>query len=214
MASKQRIVYVTSSEAKAEENNIFKAKATLPEGGLISDFFTFEIWSVPIKETLEMDLRVMVQSEVVTAYSQIHVPCIVEHAGLIFEGYEDKHYPGGLTKPLWNTFEDQFLVETHSAGRTVIARAVVAYCDGMSVQTFVGETKGRLGNGVKGNRNFYWDRVFIPEDAQTKGLTYSEIVEHPEFGLDYKVLKLSQSTKAMLKLLSYLRKLGQPILWR
>ena len=214
MVSKQHIVYVTSSNAKAEENNIFKAKAKLPGGALVSEFFTFDVWSVPIKETLEMDLRVLVQNEVVTAYSQIHVPCIVEHAGLIFEGYEDRHYPGGLTKPLWNTFEEQFLVETRSAGRRAIARAVVAYCDGMSVRTFVGETKGHLGDCVKGSRNFYWDRVFIPEDAQTNGLTYSEIVEHPKFGLDYKVLKLSQSTKAMLELLSYLRKSGQPALWR
>jgi hypothetical protein len=36
----------------------------------------------------------MVSTEVVSAYSQLEVPCIVEHAGLIFSDYADRSYPG------------------------------------------------------------------------------------------------------------------------
>lgn len=213
--SKIRVTYVTSSAFKQEENAIFREHASLADGTPVSDLFEFEIRQLSINEMLEVDLRVMVQAEVTQAYSQIRIPCIVEHAGLIFEDYESQSYPGGLTKPMWNTLRERFLEETGSAGRRVIARAVVAYCDGMQVNTFVGETKGVLADVPRGGREFYWDTVFIPDDAQTEipGKTYAEIVADPSFGLKYKVLKLSQSTRAMQRFLDFLRKEGVSEFW-
>jgi XTP/dITP diphosphohydrolase len=157
----------------------------------------------------------MVQAEVTNAYSQIRVPCIVEHAGLIFEEYRALSYPGGLTKPMWNALGDAFIEETQSAGRKAIARAVVAYCDGKSVTTFIGETRGTLASKPRGRRKFYWDTIFQANDPTGKasGKTYAEIVEDPYLGLEYKVLNLSQSTQAMLKFLEHVRRLGRPELW-
>src|SRR5687767_15966820 len=94
---KMKIVYVTSSSFKEEENKVFLANCLLDRTP-VKDLFEFEIRKVPITEMLEVDLRVMVQAEVTNAYSQIKVPCIVEHAGIIFDEYKDKSYPGGLTK--------------------------------------------------------------------------------------------------------------------
>ena len=209
-----RIVYVTSSAYKAEENRVFTEHCLLKDGNKVADHFHFEIRSLPIKEFLEADLRVMVQAEVVEAYSQTKVPCIVEHAGLIFPDLGD-NYPGGLTKPMWNTLGDKFLAETSSSGRRAVARAVVAYCDGMSVTTFVGETQGQLAKTPKGDRKFYWDTVFEPDDASgmSKGKTYAEIVSDPALGLSYKVKELSQSTKAMLGFLEFIRVARPPSLW-
>lgn len=211
-----KIVYVTSSQFKAEENKIFVANCKLSNGTAVKDLFEFEIRKVPISEILEVDLRVMVQAEVTKAYSQIKVPCIVEHAGLIFEDYLSESYPGGLTKPMWNTLGDKFIQETQSAGRRAIARAVVAYCDGMRVHTFIGETKGKLANPPRGERKFYWDTVFVPDDpsGRAKNKTYAEIVGDPKLGLKYKITRLSQSARAMLKFLEFLRKEGHPKLWR
>jgi inosine/xanthosine triphosphate pyrophosphatase family protein len=141
-SKKIKIVFVTSSDFKIKENEVFVAEATLSDGTPVSDLFEFDIRQVPIKEVLEVDLEAMVMAEVTKAYREIKVPCVVEHAGLIFEGFES--YPGGLTKPMWNALKDKFITETHSAGRKVIARAVVAYCDGRGVKTFVGETPGKL----------------------------------------------------------------------
>ena len=140
------------------------------------------------------------------AYSDIKVPCIVEHAGLIFEGYDSESYPGGLTKPMWNALGDKFLAETKSAGRRATARAVVAYCDGKSVQTFVGETVGNLSDTARGSRGFYWDTIFVPncDNVNAKGKTYAEISDDPNLGLTFKIEHLSQSSKAMLKFLEYL----------
>lgn len=210
------VVYVTSSSFKVEENKVFQEVGKLSDGTPVSELFDFEVRSLQIKEVLEVELSVMVQAEITQAYSQIKVPCIVEHAGLIFEEYRDHSYPGGLTKPMWNTLGDNFIEETRSSGRKALARAVVAYCDGMSVKTFVGETPGVLADKPRGSRHFYWDTVFIPEtsDKNAKGKTYAEIVETSSLGLPFKMQYLSQSTKAMLQFLEYLRTEGESPLWR
>jgi len=210
----RKVVYVTSSTFKAEENRVFRDHCEL-DGMPIRDLFEFDIRAVPIVELLEVDLRVMVQAEVTSAYSQIKVPCIVEHAGLIFEDYLLESYPGGLTKPMWNTLGNKFLEETQSKGRRALARAVIAYCDGMSVHTFVGETTGTLAEVPRGLRKFYWDTVFIPDDTSgiSQGKTYAEIVADPDLGIEYKIKNLSQSSKAMLNFLKYLKDNDDPVLW-
>ena len=209
------ITYVTSSEFKIQENREFSSACRLRDGSYVKDNFKFEYRCVPIKEILEVDLAVMVTEEAVKAYSEIKVPCIVEHAGLIFEGYERANYPGGLTKPMWNALGEKFSAETMSSGRRAIARAVVAYCDGKGVKTFVGETPGELCETARGNREFYWDTIFIPDcdDPAAKGQTYAEIADHPDLGLRFKVKHLSQSSKAMLKFLEYLQQNPGNDLW-
>ncbi len=212
--AKLRVVYVTSSPFKAEENKIFQGVAKSKNGKLVKDDFEFDIRQVPILETLEVKLEVMVQAEVANAYSQIKVPCIVEHAGLIFSDFLAESYPGGLTKPMWNALGDRFISETQSANRKAIARAVIAYCDGMSIKTFIGETKGTLARAPKGSRKFYWDTIFIPDstDPRFNGLTYAEIVE--TFGLEEKIRHFSQSSKAMLEFLEYYKTEGISKLWQ
>jgi inosine/xanthosine triphosphate pyrophosphatase family protein len=177
----------------------------------VKDLFHFEIRDVAVKEMLEIELEAMVIAEVAKAYSEIKVPCIVEHAGLVFDPYP--HYPGGLTKPMWDTLGSEFLTETRSAGRKARARAVVAYCDGLRVETFTGETEGRIAATPAGSRDFYWDTVFQPEPGTEGGKTYAEIVADPSKGLVYKVERLSQSSKAMLKFLEFLRAAPSNGLW-
>ena len=179
--------------------------------------FEFTIREVQVQETLEIDLEVLVREEVKRAYSEIGIPCIVEHAGLIFEEYEHQSYPGGLTKPMWNALGDGFLKETQSAGRRAIARAVVGYCNGRTIRTFVGDASGRLANEVRGSREFYWDTVFIPDlerDDSASGLTYAEIADDHRFGLKYKMKNISQSAKAMLSFLQSMRCGDYNSLWR
>ncbi|HLJ48978.1 MAG TPA: non-canonical purine NTP pyrophosphatase [Bryobacteraceae bacterium] len=214
--SRIRIVYVTSSKFKKEENETFLRECSLANGTRVDDVFEFDIRPVPIQEILNVDLSVMVSAEVVSAYSQLKVPCIVEHAGLIFSEYADRSYPGGLTKPMWDTLKDGFVKETGSAGRNAVARAVIAYCDGKQVKTFVGERTGTIAERPRGGREFYWDTIFIPEDdsGRSQGRTYAEIVESADLGLAYKIRELSQSSAAMKSFLEYRLKTGDPELWR
>ena len=208
-SKKIKINYVTSSKFKISENEIFFKKCKLSNGRKIKDLFSFQIDRREIPEMLEVDIAAMAEAEVVRAYGEIKVPCIVEHAGLVFEEYKDLSYPGGLTKPMWNTLGGKFIGETKSGGRKAIARAVVAYCDGKNVRMFFGETKGRLAEKPRGKRHFYWDTIFIPDGEFNK--TYAQIVD--EKGLEYKVEKLSQSSKAKLKLLEFLIKNKEKNLW-
>lgn len=216
MPKKIKVNYVTSSTFKMEENKVFSNECRFADGERVSDLFEFEFREVSISELLEVDLQVMVMAEVTKAYSQIKVPCIVEHAGLIFDEFSSAMYPGGLTKPMWNALGDKFLTATNSAGKKAVARAVVAYCDGMSVHTFVGETQGILAAIPRGGREFYWDTIFIPDDPinNPDQKTYAEIVEDPSLGLKYKVSMLSQSTKAMMHYLDFMRNTPTSPLWR
>lgn len=207
----KRIHFVTSSKFKREESAVFSTNCTLDDGRPVAEVFEFVLVDNRIVETLQPDLELMVKEESRSAYAALRKPCVVEHAGLVFEDYVDQGYPGGLTKPMWNTLGDNFLAETQSAGRRAIARAVVGYCDGKQVVTFTGDTVGRLSEFPRGDRKFYWDTIFIPDDGNTEGLTYAEIVE--QRGLEEKVSRYSQSTKAMKSFLHW-REGRDPDLWR
>lgn len=195
------INYVTSSKFKVEEINVFVENCHLTDGTPIKGNFDFEIYPNLIHERLEVDIEAMVKYEVKEAYSKIKIPCIVEHAGLIFEKYKPIGYPGGLTKPMWNTLNDNFLLETNSANERVVARAVIGYCNGKDIKTFTGETTGVLAEKPRGNRDFYWDTIFIPDSGSN--LTYAEIVEGK--GLKEKLIKYSQSAKALISFLEFIK---------
>lgn len=208
------MVYVTSSDFKRRENEAYLRVATLADGERVADLFSFRLVAASIKEVLEVDLEAMVTAEVRDAYEQLRIPCLVEHAGLLFSEHLDASYPGGLTKPMWNALGAGFIEETQSAGRAAIARAVVAYCDGMSIRTYIGETAGRIADAPRGARDFYWDTIFVPEVGGKPGtLTYAEITDDPGMGLDFKMNGLSQSARAMTSFLEDLRDSGPPDLW-
>ena len=102
---------------------MFKNVAKLEDGTPVTDIFDFHIRRVEIKEVLETDLRTMVMAEVTEAYSNIKVPCIVEHAGLIFDEY--RSYPGGLTKPMWDFLGEKFIKRrVLLGGRSQLARSL------------------------------------------------------------------------------------------
>lgn len=212
---KIRIVYVTSSDYKRAENAAFSAVQRLTDGTLVRDMFDFDFRTVRVQEILHVDIEAMVREEVKSAYRDVRVPCIVEHAGLVFPEYGDKSFPGGLTKPMWDVLGEKFLEETHSANRSAIAQAVVAYTDGMTVRTFIGERRGKLSDAPRGSRAFYWDTVFIPDDPKGRAgnRTYAEIVDDPDLGLNYKMDGLSQSAIAMLRFLEYRRNHPPPLWW-
>jgi inosine/xanthosine triphosphate pyrophosphatase family protein len=115
---------------------------------------------------------------------------------------------------MWNELGTKFLNETHAKNRPCRAKAVVAYCDGQKILTFVGETSGTIAESPRGNRDFYWDTVFIPDPGNTtiRGKTYAEIVDDPGLGLEAKVVHFSQSSRAMLRFLEY-RFHNPPALW-
>lgn len=95
---------------------------------------------------------------------------------------------------MWDSLAaDGFLKRTGSAGERATARAVIGYCNGAEVLTFVGETQGTIADAPRGARTFYWDTIFCPDEFG--GLTYAEVSAQAD-GLQKKV-HVSQSTKAL-----------------
>lgn len=198
------LFYVTGNKHKREEYTIFMDSEQY-FGKNLRELVSVQFVDLSIEENLEVDLVKMVSHEVLAAYNEIQVPCIVEHAGLIFEDYRDNNYPGGLTKPMWNTLGDRFIDETHSANRPVIAQAAVAYCNGKRVKTFIGETRGTIAPRPRGSRDFYWDTIFIPHDdaRNPEHLTYAEIATRATLGVAFKLKEFSQSARAMRAFFEY-----------
>ncbi len=72
----------------------------------------------------------------------------------------------------------------------------------MNVHVFIGETAGKFSESPRGEREFCWDTVFIPETGD--GRTYAEISARKDC-VEEKV-KLSQSMKAMVQCLEFMLK--------
>ncbi len=210
-----KLVYVTSNENKRQEIRIIQSALSLNNGRLVQDVFDLDIRPNSIDERLEIDLQVLVKHEAASAYEIVKVPCVVEHAGLIFDDFEASGYPGGLTKPMWNALGPRFLESVRLQNRGATARAVVGYCNGLGVTTFVGDTHGRLSEQPRGSRKFYWDTIFVPDDPlhPSSELTYAQIVDRTDMGLRYKVMELSQSTKAMRACLDHICTQRPNCLW-
>ena len=191
-----RVIYCSWSPFKKEEWNAAKESIELrSDGTKLGQLFDLEFRNVHTSEPLLCDLEKMVRSKVKSAYRSVKVPCIVEHAGLILDGYESSSFPGGLTQPMWDALGAERFVASCSALTTqATARAVIGYCDGMNLYTFIGETHGTLSPNPKGQREFYWDTIFCPDGLG--GRTYAEIVGNDKSGLIEK-LTISQSIKAL-----------------
>ncbi|SFN50539.1 Ham1 family protein [Bradyrhizobium sp. Rc3b] len=191
-----QIAYCSWSNYKKEEWALAKDAIELDATGKkLGELFDIRFRKVATTEPLLCDLEAMVKFKVESAYRQIQVPCIVEHAGLILEGFADKSFPGGLTQPMWDSLApEQFLAACSTLTSRAVARAVVGYCDGLNVHTFLGETRGTLSNSPRGTREFYWDTIFCPDGFD--GRTYAEIVKDDRSGLGEK-LAVSQSIKAL-----------------
>jgi inosine/xanthosine triphosphate pyrophosphatase family protein len=198
-----RVIYCSWSPFKKEEWSHIKGSFELTEapGSPLGKLFDLEFRNVPTTEPLLCDLEKMVRFKVESAYRAVRVPCIVEHAGLVLEGYEDKSFPGGLTQPMWDALDaNQFIAACAPLSTRATARAIIGYCDGMNITTFVGETKGHLSDKPRGSRAFYWDTVFCPDGFGKQ--TYAEIVGDDRSGLIRK-LEVSQSVKALKKFMAF-----------
>jgi XTP/dITP diphosphohydrolase len=213
---KVQIVYATRSLFKREEIREMLASSEFCDRDNINrrvgDRFEIDFSDVPTDEPLEIDLIAMVKHKAISAYRSLLVPCIVEHAGLVLEVEKDKGFPGGLTQPMWDALgAEDFLARTNAANEPAFARAVLGYCDGMSVKTYVGETKGRIADHARGDtRKFYWDTVFCADEFG--GATYAEVCEDASKGLRAK-LSVSQSYRALKRFFEERVRKGDPDLF-
>ncbi len=93
------LIYCSGNEFKKEEWRVISSNFSLldKQGQCVpvSELFELVFRKDNLREPLLCDLSTVVQEKSVSAYDALRVPCIVEHAGLIFDEPKEHSYPGG-----------------------------------------------------------------------------------------------------------------------
>jgi XTP/dITP diphosphohydrolase len=125
--------------------------------------FTIVPITYRVEELQTKDLQRIVRDKLIKAFSYSGRPLIVEHTGLYLGALNG--FPGGLTQVFWETVGADRFAALFGVGEdvSVVARTFVGFTDGQSIQIVEGEVSGKVSPQPRGNRDFQWDCVFIPE---------------------------------------------------
>lgn len=127
-----------------------------------------------INEIQTIDVPALVHDKCIKAFQRVSRPIFVEHTSLHIASLSG--FPGGLTQVFWDTLQADSVSEIFGKlpDPSVKATTRIAFCDGKLVHQFEGEIMGKLSPVPRGNRDFQWDCVFVP-DGETK--TFAELGE-------------------------------------
>lgn len=137
----------------------------------------------------------LIYDKTLKAFSLVGRPVFVEHTGLYLEYLNG--LPGGLTQIFWDKLEaDKFSkIFGNTDNPKVIAKTIIGYIDSVQFHSFEGEIHGIISTVPKGNRDFQWDCVFIPDGYDS---TFAEL------GLEKN--KISMRKIALDKFADFLKK--------
>ena len=146
-----------------------------------------------IEEIQTEDEKKLVRDKLLKAFNKIGKPVFVEHTGLYINALNG--LPAGLTQVFWDKLKaDKFceIVSTFN-DKTVVAKTLIGYCDGIDLYFFDGEISGTVPNSPQGDKNFQWDCVFVPDSYKE---TFAE--------MGFKKNEISMRAKALLKFKQFL----------
>lgn len=132
---------------------------------------------IPIERKIEElqtdDVRHLVEEKALNAFRSIGRPLFVEHTGLFVEKLNK--LPGGLTQVFWDKLQAEKFAELFGGDigeSKAEAITTICYIDGKDFNVFSGEINGSISSNPKGNRDFQWDCIFVP-DGETE--TFAEM---------------------------------------
>lgn len=116
-----------------------------------------------VEELQTEDTSRLVKDKALKAFEKIGRPLFVEHTGLYIDYMNG--LPGGLTQIFWDTLQaNKFTQLFGKDGKNaLVAKTVIGFVDGKKFYLFEGSLKGHVPPEPKGNRDFQWDCVFVPE---------------------------------------------------
>lgn len=160
----KKIYFLSSNKFKIKEVN----------GILSSENIVVISVDQKIDEIQSNDMQAIVRDKVLKAYRSIARPVLVEQTGLLIKKFGN--LPGGLTQIFWDSLQaDKFSAFfSKDEEAEVVAKTVLAYCDGKQIHIFEGEINGSIVNPPRGDRNFQWDCVFEPNGYEK---TFAEMGE-------------------------------------
>lgn len=125
-----------------------------------------------IEELQTIDSEKLLRDKALRAFKLLGRPLVVEHTGLYLAGLNG--FPGGLTEVFWNTLGPSRFCQLFGGTEesTITARTYVGYVDGWRIHIFQGEIAGRIPSQPRGESDFGWNQVFIPNGF---GVTFAEM---------------------------------------
>ena len=125
-----------------------------------------------IDEIQTEDVNNLVRDKLLKAFKIIGQPVFVEHTGLYIESLNE--FPGGLTQIFWDKLKADKFSELFGNGSNtkLVAKTIIGYCNSRKIHLFEGGIKGNISPEPRGNRDFQWDCVFIPEG---ESMTFAEM---------------------------------------
>ena len=175
------IYYISANEHKRNE-----VQRTF-DNELRGSNYTVETLDARIDEVQDKDMRVIAEKKAIAAFAKYHRPIFVEQTGLLIKSFG--MLPGGLTQVFWDALHAekfaQFFVSRDLT--EVIAKTVLAYCDGYKVHCFEGETEGSIVE-PRLEECFQWDCVFKP-DGSERTFAEMELSEKNRFSMRKRALE-------------------------
>lgn len=154
--------FVSSNEQKIDETRS------------ILNNFSIALKPVPLKieEVQTKDTCWLVRSKALEAFRRIERPLFVEHTSLSL--HQLNGLPGGLTQVFWDTLSAEKFAELfgRSGSLGATARTDLCFINGARFHFFSGEVTGRIADRPRGDAQFHWDTVFIPDGFDC---TFSEL---------------------------------------
>jgi len=153
------ITFITGNPAKAK---------------YLSDYFKLPVahHKLDLVEIQSLDLEEIARHKVEEAFRQLQKPVLVEDVSLSFDALGE--LPGTLIKWFLTSLGNDGLCRLLEGynNRSATASVVFALHDGTDVHFFKGSTRGTIVGSPRGDKNFGWDPIFVPE-GQTR--TWAEM---------------------------------------
>lgn len=124
--------------------------------------YNLEQISVDLYEPQGIDLIQIVSEKAKDAFCKIGKIVLVEDTGIEFNAWN--RLPGPFIKWFLDTIGNEGIIKMMDKfnDRSAVAKTAFAFFDGKEVHIFIGEIKGIISKEIRGNANFGWDPLFIP----------------------------------------------------
>lgn len=134
---------------------------------------------IDLVEIQSLDVREIVEHKAKEAYKHVNAPVLVEDVSLTFHALGK--LPGPLIKWFLTELENEGLCKILDGHQDRSATALVCFglYDGRELKIFEGQREGTIAASPRGETNFGWNPIFIPEDY-TKTWAEMDLEEQKE----------------------------------
>lgn len=156
---------------------------------ILADRFDVQNIKLDLLEKQELDVEKIAYFKAKEAFKQTSKPVLVEDTGLTIEEWNG--LPGALIKWFVKTVGTGGIVKLVDGfkSRRATAKTTFAYADQNGTMIFSGEVKGRIAKEPRGETNFGWDPIFIP-DGYSK--TFAEMAPEEKNKISHRKLALDK----------------------